>query len=168
MFISAKLKYHIFTPARVGKDTALLVTWKDGQPELRYSLKREFAKGMHDKPAQRPTHILCKHMADQLLVIQPMVFTVSVVLATGTLKRYDTLEGILSVTPPDDGRQWELEWEDEVLDCPVFSEVSADGPRWEKIQTASSFNVQLTDASVRAGMQEPVKIHGGPREAIIK
>jgi hypothetical protein len=31
----------------------MLVAWKDGEPELRYSLKREFAKGMHDKEPQR-------------------------------------------------------------------------------------------------------------------
>ncbi|KAH8748681.1 hypothetical protein F5883DRAFT_398939, partial [Diaporthe sp. PMI_573] len=66
VFISAKLKCHVFTPARLGevseastrrgtgkglryKDTVMLVAWKDGEPELRYSLKREFAKGMHDK-----------------------------------------------------------------------------------------------------------------------
>ena len=35
------------------KDTVMLVAWKDGEPELRYSLKREFAKGMHDKEPQR-------------------------------------------------------------------------------------------------------------------
>ena len=31
----------------------MLVAWKDGEPELRYSLKREFAKGMRDKEPQR-------------------------------------------------------------------------------------------------------------------
>lgn len=35
------------------QDTVLLVAWKNGLPELRYSLKREFAKGLHDKPGQR-------------------------------------------------------------------------------------------------------------------
>jgi hypothetical protein len=30
----------------------MLVAWKDGEPELCYSLKREFAKGMHDKEPQ--------------------------------------------------------------------------------------------------------------------
>lgn len=31
----------------------MLVAWKDGEPELRWSLKREFAKGMYDKELQR-------------------------------------------------------------------------------------------------------------------
>ncbi|KAM7184935.1 hypothetical protein V8F33_012701 [Rhypophila sp. PSN 637] len=131
----------------MGYDTVLLVTWKDGQPELRYSLKREFAKGLHDKPAQRPTHILYEEVPDQLLVVQPMV---------------------LAATPPEDGRQWEFGWEDTVLDYPVFPEVSADGPVWDKIQTGSSFNSQLASLSERARLREAIKVHSGRRNAILK
>ncbi|KAL5902909.1 hypothetical protein ACKVWE_011457, partial [Pyricularia oryzae] len=70
VLISAKLKCHVFTSARVGeisegssragtgkgllyRHTEMLVAWKDGQPELRYSFKREFAKRMHNKEDQR-------------------------------------------------------------------------------------------------------------------
>jgi hypothetical protein len=35
----------------------MLVAWKDGEPELRFSLKREFAKGMHDKEQQMSGYI---------------------------------------------------------------------------------------------------------------
>ncbi|KAK4209474.1 hypothetical protein QBC37DRAFT_378040 [Rhypophila decipiens] len=164
VFISAKPKCHVYTPTRLGeisegstrrgtgnglryRDTVLLVTWKDGQPELRYSLKREFAKGLHDKPAQRPTHILYEEVPDQLLVVQPMV---------------------LAATPPEDGRQWEFEWEDTVLDYPVFPEVSADGPVWDKIQTGSSFNSQLASLSERARLREAIEVHSGRRNAILK
>jgi len=34
-------------------DTVMLVAWKDGKPEWRFGLKKEFAIGMHDESAQR-------------------------------------------------------------------------------------------------------------------
>ncbi len=30
----------------------MMVAWKDGEPELRFGLKREFAKGMYGKEQQ--------------------------------------------------------------------------------------------------------------------
>ncbi|TLD04443.1 uncharacterized protein PgNI_12187 [Pyricularia grisea] len=53
ILINTKLKCHMFTSARV-------VVWKNGKPKLRYSLKREFAKGMHDKEDQRVSNNNCK------------------------------------------------------------------------------------------------------------
>jgi hypothetical protein len=116
----------------------------------------------------RPTHILYEHIPDQLLVVQPMLFMLAVVLAAGAVKRYKTIEQVLAVTPPDDGRQWVFDWEERVLDCPIFPEVSVNGPKWDKIQTATSYGRQLNELSTRAGMQEPVKITSGRRQAIIK
>jgi len=107
-------------------------------------------------------------MPDQLLVVQPMVFSLAVFLAAGAIKKYKTIEQVLAVKPPSDGRQWVLDWEDEVLDWPVYPEVSADGAVWEKIQTASSFNSQLAGVSDRAGLGERVQVHSGRREALLK
>ncbi|KAM7212780.1 Protein of unknown function (DUF3435) domain containing protein [Rhypophila decipiens] len=185
VFISAKLKDHLYTPARLGelsegstrrktgeglryRDTVLLVAWKNGRPELRRSLKREFAKGMHNKPGQRPNHILYEDLPDQLLVVQPMVFSLAMFLAAGAIKRCKTIEQVLAVVPPKDGRQWVFEWEEHVLDWPIYPEVSADGPVWQKIQSGSSFNTQLAGLSDRAGLQERVQVHSGRREAILK
>ncbi|KAM7186433.1 hypothetical protein V8F33_011826 [Rhypophila sp. PSN 637] len=145
VFISAKLKDHLYTPARLGelsegstrrktseglryRDMVLLVAWKNGRPELRRSLKREFAKGMHNKLGQRPNHIF-----------------LAMFLAAGAIKRYKTIEQVLAVVPPKDGRQWVFEWEEHVLDWPIYPEVSAD-----------------------AGLQERVQVHSGRREAILK
>ncbi|KAK4032828.1 hypothetical protein C8A01DRAFT_50461 [Parachaetomium inaequale] len=184
VFISAKLKLHVFTPARIGevsegstraktgkglryKDTAMLVAWKNGEPELRYSLKREFAKGMHDKERQRPTHILYEFLPSQPLIVQPLVFMLAIFLARGAFKNYCTLEQVLNVKPPANRRSWVLEWADHVLDQPVFPEVSADGPT-EKIQRATSFSKQVKALSLRAGMEHGVTIHSFRREALIQ
>ncbi|KAI0534969.1 hypothetical protein GGR58DRAFT_515723 [Xylaria digitata] len=184
VLISGKLKCHVFTSARVGeisegesrrgtgkglryKDKVMLVAWKDGEPELRWSLKREFAKGMHDKELQRPTHILYELLPGQPLIINPMLFMLAIFLAVGAFKKYSMVEQVLAVKPPTDQQYWELEWADHVLDLPVFPEMSPDGPT-EKIQTASAFCTQIRDLSLRAGMEIPVTIHGGRREALIQ
>ena len=57
----------------------MIVAWKDGQPELRYSLKREFAKGMHDKEAQRcilgrDSQIAIVSLTDVWIIGQPIFF----------------------------------------------------------------------------------------------
>ncbi|KAM7219592.1 hypothetical protein V8F06_004973 [Rhypophila decipiens] len=142
------------------RDTVLLVVWKNGRPELRRGLKREFAKVMHNKPGQRPNHILYEDLPDQLLVVQPMVFSLAVFLAAGAIKRYKTIEQVLEV--------WVFDWEEDVLGWPIYPEVSADGPVWEKIQSGSSFNSQLAGAPDRAGLQDRVQVHSGCREAILK
>lgn len=97
-----------------------------------------------------------------------MVFILAVILAAGALKRYKTIEQLLAARPPEDGRQWELDWDDAILDHPVFPEVSAYGPVWEKIQSGSSFNSQLAGVSDRAGMQNRVQVHSGRRNAILR
>ncbi|KAK0717568.1 hypothetical protein B0T26DRAFT_740895 [Lasiosphaeria miniovina] len=151
VFISGKLKCHVFTPARLGeisdsstrrstekglryKETVMLVAWKDGEPELRFSLKREFAKAMHDKEQQRSA-------------------------------KSHTLKEVLDVRPPANQRYWVLEWSSHVLDLPVFPEVSVDGAT-NKIQTGNSFNTQLKALSIRAGIS-PVTVHSMRREALI-
>ena len=96
-----------------------------------------------------------------------MVFMLAVVLACGALKRYKTLEQILAITPPDDGRYWVLDWEDRVLNWPIFPQVSVNGPTWQKIQSATSFGEQLRELSLREGMEIPVTVTSGRREAII-
>ncbi|KAI2638877.1 hypothetical protein GGS26DRAFT_543103 [Hypomontagnella submonticulosa] len=164
VLISGKLKCHVFTSARVGeisegesrrgtgkglryKDTVMLVAWKDGEPELRWSLKREFAKGMYDKELQRPTHILYELLPGQPLIINPMLFMLAIFLAVGAFKKYSMVEQVLAVKPPADQQYWELEWADHILDLPVFPEMSPDGPT-QKIQTASAFCTQIRDLSL--------------------
>ncbi|EHA53229.1 hypothetical protein MGG_16935 [Pyricularia oryzae 70-15] len=148
VLISAKLKCHVFTSARVGeisesssragtgngllyKHTEMLVAWKNGEPKLRYSLKREFAKGMHDKEDQRD------------------------------------IQQILDVKPPSDQGYWVLDWADHVKDLPVFPTMTAKGMT-QKIQTAGAFANQIRGLSIRAGMERPVTPYGIRRECLIQ
>ncbi|KAG9244993.1 hypothetical protein BJ878DRAFT_40562 [Calycina marina] len=55
--LSALLKMHCYTSARLQeickakyKDLVCMVSWKDGEPEIKISFKREFTKGMQDTP----------------------------------------------------------------------------------------------------------------------
>ncbi len=52
-----------------------------------------------------------------------MLFMLAVILAAGAVKKYKTIEQAVAVTPGEDGCQWVLEWEDSVLDFPIFPEV---------------------------------------------
>uniref|UniRef100_L7J0I7 Uncharacterized protein n=1 Tax=Pyricularia oryzae (strain P131) TaxID=1143193 RepID=L7J0I7_PYRO1 len=184
VLISAKLKCHVFTSARVGeisesssragtgngllyKHTEMLVAWKNGEPELRYSLKREFAKGMHDKEDQRPTHILYEHLPGQPLILSPIVFLLAIFLARGAFKSYSDIQQILDVKPPSDQGYWVLDWADHVKDLPVFPTMTAKGMT-QKIQTAGAFANQIRGLSIRAGMERPVTPHGIRRECLIQ
>lgn len=147
-------------------------------------MKREFAKGMQDKASQRyknshellntteaderrPTHILYEDVPNQLLVVNPMLFMISIFLAAGAVKHYQTVKQLLDVKPPDDQSYWILDWADHVLEKPVFPEMSVDGPK-DKIQTGTGFSSQLTGLSLRAGMQHPITVHGMRRESLIQ
>ncbi|ELQ32919.1 hypothetical protein OOU_Y34scaffold01015g11 [Pyricularia oryzae Y34] len=149
------------------RHTEMLVAWKDGQPELRYSLKREFAKGMHNKEDQRPTHILYEHVPGQPLILNPIVFLLAIFLARGAFKSYSTIQQILAVKPPPDQEYWVLDWADRVMNLPVFPTMTAAGLT-EKIQTAGAFTNQIRGLSIRAGMERPVTPHGIRRECLIQ
>ncbi|KAH6995448.1 hypothetical protein BKA56DRAFT_509091 [Ilyonectria sp. MPI-CAGE-AT-0026] len=185
VLISAKLKCHVYTPARLGeisessvrsgtgkglryKDTTLLVAWKDSKPELRWGMKREFAKGMQDKASQRPTHILYEDVPNQLLVVNPMLFMISIFLAAGAVKHYQTVKQLLAIKPPDDQSYWILNWADYVLEKPVFPEMSVDDSPNDKIQTGTGFSSQLTELSLQAGIQHPITVYSMRRESLIQ
>lgn len=123
--------------------------------------------GIAKKPLRRPTHILYELLPDQPLLVNPILFILSICIAAGAFKNYQTIEEVLTVTPPLDQRYWVLEWADHVLDRPVFPEVSVNGPS-EKIQTGASFSRQLKELSLRKGMEAHVTIHSGRRETLIQ
>ncbi|KAM7183345.1 hypothetical protein V8F33_013652 [Rhypophila sp. PSN 637] len=111
------------------RDTVLLVAWKNGRPELRRSLKREFAKGMHNKPGQRPSHIF-----------------LALFLAASAIKRYKTIEQVLEVLPPEDGGHW-----------PIYPEVSADGSSFNSQLASLSDRAGLQDrVQVHSGRREAI------------
>lgn len=69
----------------------------------------------------------------------------AVVLASRALERYKTLKQILAITPSDNRRYWVFDWEDRMLDWPIFPEVLINGPTWQKIQSAISFGQQFRE-----------------------
>ncbi|KAK0707785.1 hypothetical protein B0H67DRAFT_322241 [Lasiosphaeris hirsuta] len=101
--ISSKLKCHVFTLARVGeiskgeswkgtgkglcyKDMVMLVIWKDGKPELHFSLKREFMKGMYDEEQQRPIYILYELLPGQPLILNLILFILAISILARAFK----------------------------------------------------------------------------------
>ncbi|KAK3939116.1 hypothetical protein QBC46DRAFT_365016 [Diplogelasinospora grovesii] len=77
VFISAKLKCHVFTPSRLGEVS-------EG------STRRGTGKGLRYK--QRPTHILYEFLPDQPLFVNPILFMLAIFLAAGAFKKYWVLE----------------------------------------------------------------------------
>ena len=115
----------------------------------------------------RPTHILYEFLPDQPLLVNPILFILSICIAAGAFKNYTTVEDVLGVKPPQNQRYWVLQWADHILDRPVFPEVSMDGLS-QKIQTGASFSKQLKELSLRKGMEAHVTIHSGRRETLIQ
>jgi hypothetical protein len=79
-------------------------------------------------------------------------------LATKAFKQYHTVEQISALGPPAHKRHWVIEWPDHVINRPVFSVLSKDGPT-DKIQSSSHFGIQVKEAFLQTGMGMHVTIH---------
>ncbi|CZT06989.1 uncharacterized protein RAG0_12564 [Rhynchosporium agropyri] len=144
----------------------MLVGWgRDGKPEIRIALTREFARGMHDS-RNRPQHPMNESTAGLPLVLNPVLFILGIALARGAFKHYKIADEIFELQPPQYDDHWILEQADHIKDVPVFQGATCHGPTG-KIQKSSSFSKQLTNAAQRAGM-ENITINDIRRETLVK
>jgi hypothetical protein len=60
-----------------------------------------------------------------------------------------------------------MDWADEMLDDPVFPEMSADGPT-KKTKNETAWGHQCSDWAKRAGFTGGMGLHAARREALIK
>jgi hypothetical protein len=87
-------------------------------------------------------------------------------LSVGAFQHYKTIEDVLDVAPPQGEDFWMLDWNDEVLDKPVFPQWSADGPTG-KSKGDTSWGNDATSWAQRAGFPG-LTIHAVRREILIK
>jgi hypothetical protein len=69
-------------------------------------------------------------------------------LSSGAFKDYKTADEIFSVTPPDGEPFWMLEWDDKVLDRPVFPQWTVD---MEEAKNAKAWGNGVSAWAKRAG-----------------
>ncbi|KAH8598545.1 hypothetical protein B0O99DRAFT_683947 [Bisporella sp. PMI_857] len=105
-----------------------MVAWKDGEPEIKISSKREFTKGMQDTP-KKPKHPLYERLKPAPpLSTNGLLFLLAIIISAGAFRDYSTIEDVLAARPLPGKKYRIMDWEDEVSDDPVFPEMSADGP----------------------------------------
>ncbi|KFZ14161.1 hypothetical protein V501_03379, partial [Pseudogymnoascus sp. VKM F-4519 (FW-2642)] len=132
--LSTLLKMHCYTSARLQeicqakyKDLVCIVAWKNGEPEIKLSFKREKCKNMEETP-KKPKHPIYERLdpAPPLLA-NPLLFLLSIIISSNAFKNYKTVEDVLSARAPK-GKYRIMAWAHDVLDIPVFPEMSMDGP----------------------------------------
>jgi hypothetical protein len=101
------------------------------------------------------------------LYAQPMLFWLANIISSKALKGNPTLEKILSLTPPKGRKHWVLQWEESMLDKPVFPVWTACRPK-EKSRSPSSWGHQASNWAIRAGFVDGMGLHCPRREILVK
>ncbi|KFZ23167.1 hypothetical protein V502_02354 [Pseudogymnoascus sp. VKM F-4520 (FW-2644)] len=185
---STLLKMHCYTSARLQeicqakyKDLVCMVAWKDGEPEIKIGFKREKCKNMAKTP-RKPKHPIYErlHPAPPLFA-NPVLFLLSVFISTSAFKNYKTVEDVLSARAPK-GKYRILEWAHNVLDIPVFPEMSKNGPTdkaknevemsidgpKEKAKNEALWGKQCSDWAKRADFPNGMGLHAACCKALIQ
>ncbi|OAF60703.1 hypothetical protein VC83_03638 [Pseudogymnoascus destructans] len=143
-----------------------MVVWKDGEPDIIISFKREHSKGMADT-FKKPKHPIYERLdPPPPLCANTLLFLLSIMISSGAFENHKTVEDVLSARAPK-GRYQVLDWADDALDKPVFPEMSSDWPT-EKIKNETSWGQQCSDWAVRADFTEGMGLHAARREALIQ
>ncbi|OBT56677.1 hypothetical protein VE04_03810 [Pseudogymnoascus sp. 24MN13] len=171
--LSTLLKMHCYTSARLQeicqakyKDLICIVAWKDGEPEIKLSFKREKCKNMAESQ-KKPKHPIYERLdpAPPLLA-HPLLFLLSIIISSNAFKNYKTVEDVLSARAPK-GKYRIMAWAHDVLDLPVFPEMSMDGPT-EKAKNDASWGKQCSEWARRADFPNGMGLHAARREALIQ
>lgn len=101
------------------------------------------------------------------LFAQPMVHWLVNLVSSGALRDYKTLEDVLSAVPEEGESFCFLEWEDDMLDMPVFPEWSTSGPK-PKAKNDKAWGSQVSKWAKRAGFLLGLAIHAIRREILLK
>jgi hypothetical protein len=96
-----------------------------------------------------------------------MLFWLANFISCKAIKDHHTLEKILGRTPPPSRNHWVLEWEEDMLDKPVFPAWASDGPK-DKSRSPSSWGHQASDWAKRAGFVDGMGLHAPRREILVK
>jgi hypothetical protein len=94
------------------------------------------------------------------------LFLLSIFISRRAFKKYRTLEDVLAARALK-GKYQIMEWADNALGSPVFSEMTVDGLT-EKAKTASSWSHECSDWAKRADFPNGMGLHAARREALIQ
>jgi hypothetical protein len=96
-----------------------------------------------------------------------ILFLLAIFISLGAFQNIKTVWDVLVVRPPLNEKFWILDWEDAVLEHPVFPEMSQSGPT-EKSKNKSAWGNQCSEWAKRAGFVGGIGLHACRREALIK
>ena len=116
----------------------------------------------------RPKHPLYERLQPTPpLFANGVLFLLSIILSADAFRDYHTIEEVLAARPPPRTKFWIMEWAANVMDDPVFPELSPAGPT-KKPKSKSAWGHQCHDWAVRAGFTEGVGLHAPRKEVLIK
>lgn len=95
-----------------------------------------------------------------------MLFLLCNFISSNAFESYRTIEDVLSARAPA-GKYRIMRWAHDVLNVPVFPEMSMDGPT-EKAKNETSWGKQCSEWAKRADFPNGVGLHAARREALIQ
>jgi len=95
------------------------------------------------------------------------LFLLAIIISAGAFKDYSTIEDVLAAEPPPRRKFQIMGWADDVLDDPVFPQMSADGPT-KKTKNETAWGGQCSYWAKRADFQGGMGLHAARYEILIK
>ncbi|KAH8655514.1 hypothetical protein BX600DRAFT_525660 [Xylariales sp. PMI_506] len=172
VLLSALLDLHAYFGARLQEvcmakygDLLCMVGWKDNEPDIKLSFKREMAKGMQNTP-KKPKHPIYERMdPNPPLFANGMLFLLAIFIANNAFKDYKTVSELLAVRPPSTEKYRILEWTD--AEAPIFPQMGANGSL-NRAKNPTTWGNQCSNWAMRANFVGGVGLHASRREALIK
>ncbi|OCK80334.1 hypothetical protein K432DRAFT_393129 [Lepidopterella palustris CBS 459.81] len=165
VYQSNMLTMHCFSSATLQE--VCNSTCKGNELEIKVSFKREYAKGMQDT-LKKPKHPLYERL-DPIppLFANSILLLLSIFLAADAFRDYKPIFEVLNAKPPPGEKFWIMEWEERVLDLPLYSEMTRTGPT-KKAKSKFAWSKQYSDWAKRAEFVGGMGLHAPRREALIK
>ncbi|PQE10450.1 RTC4-like domain-containing isoform 2 protein [Rutstroemia sp. NJR-2017a BBW] len=163
VYSSARIVDYIESLARGGsgrglryKDIMVIVFLnEDDRPELAMQLTKD-AKNMTNTPHRRAV--------SRPLYQNPLLPYLAIFLSRGAFRDYKTLHELFATTPIQEHRAFQINWEEDLLDTPLFLNQSTKGTK--RIENAGAFGSRHLECGIRAGFPVPPTIHDWRAEGL--
>jgi hypothetical protein len=88
----------------------------------------------------------------------------AIFLSRRAFRDYKTLQELFAVTPTQEHRAFQIHWEEDLLEAPVFLNQSTKGAK--RIENAGAFGSRHRECGIRAGFPVPPTIHDWRAEGL--
>lgn len=102
-------------------------------------------RNITDSPLYRPKHLLYERLnPTPPLFANSILFLLAIFLSAGAFRDFYTISDVLNTRPIPRENFWIIEWADNVLEDPVFPEISRIGPI-KKAKNKNAWGKQCSD-----------------------